>query len=397
MSRDIRNYVLHCNYPSFNQELTLNERGVVTLSASSCSVKQSELTTKIVKEVYEDKRIESIALKIETLVSLRDRIKRKKEGFLSFLFHDIKDLTKAIKILDEAIHANGGEASIKPSERVFRHRFITRIPLDLKIESPPTDEEDFNEWDFINWLSGQVFNSKEVQDFPEEEQWTRYYEIMKGFYQGDHFLIEEKEHHLRIDDLKAMNASIRTSKCYECGRKILSWNRKTGAPIYGSERIQDLNDVEENHYGFSGKHIKHVLFSSVELHETRSGGLVFGQTATQVQKIVRSENHQGKPLVKIGEKTRSVGNIDFESTRRFVALQMEPAPDSEGNDLLDWRFYANRVHRFVLSFFRKMLRFAFARIKSNVGPYGYGRTEYDPVVLHFDTRPRRRCASGSVA
>lgn len=397
MTKVVRNYAMECNYPSYKGHLGIeNDRLVVT--NKPYGGKQSELAAKIVKDVLADTTLENNSLKLDALMSINAGWKRKLDSPSTRLFYDTKDLVKSVNIVDDAIAQLGGENAIEISEESFRTRFISIIPLHLKVYYPPSDKNiihhrwkdgteerrEFNEEDFVKWFSEHIFKSQEIQLLPDEHKWEHYFSLMKGAYSGDHVLIEEKDHHKRIDDLVKMGAILRTSHQGLQGKAIEDWDKDTGLPKFSGDLHADMKNAKNKHYGLTGKHVRHVLFYETKLFCTKHKELISGETAQQIEKRVQATNNKGKRVLRIGSKDYNVADIDFSRKYRFVAVQFQPSSNSEGRDFTDWKFYVNRIMRYIIKTVFTWLGIK----KSNLGAYGIGKSEEDPIILEYG-RPNR--------
>lgn len=328
---------------------------------SSCLalLKSCDLNTKPI--IYESLRI------------IRQHLNDKCSGMFARLFYPEK--VQKIKSEIAQIDAVLQDASPPTTEELFRLNFLAALPKKLSVKYAPNeahqveyqwrdgtrDVATVNEWKVIAWLSQAVYESDPVQSLRENQRWEKYFEIMSGAYQGDHMLIEDDAEHHRAQELQNCGAIIRGSSHYEKGRKIERWDEE-GKPVYASELHPDLVAAEVHHYGLTGNHIRHILFNPVDMREqeNESDKLIKAKTARQVDSLAAVNK------LKVGEKMR-----------HYVAFQFESSPDSEGNNLKDPLFYTHRLTGFITYRLRKLF---FER--ANVGAYGYGRTDENPVVLN---------------
>jgi hypothetical protein len=103
---------------------------------------------------------------------------------------------------------------------------------------------------------------------------------------------------------------------------------------------------------------------------TNDNQLIYGKTARQVDELSKN----GKLYLKGQQLLPARLN---KKTRFFTALQFEASADCEGNNLLDLAFYTHRLYGFLLYRLLKL----FGVQKANIGAYGFGVTDAEPIVL----------------
>lgn len=371
------NYSKHPHLSTIGQKLILSNVEPISMLNPLTVLFQS---VKDLKDTNDYQK--ALAISIESLSIVRSNLSSKIDSWFTRTFFPsyTKNIQQQIQVLDRGIRVCQAQAEPKSqaSEEVFRLHFLASLPKKLKIQHAPgeapssfkwkdgkTDTAIVKEQKVIEWLSKAVFESEAVQKLPVDQRQGRYMEIMLGAYQGDHLLIEDNPEHTHTKELAACGAIIRGSSHYEKGRKILEW--KEGAPVYDSELHESLEQASVHHYGLTGKHIKHVLFNAVDMGEIEEV-LIPGMTKQQAEALAANNK------LKLNGKLVTPATIQ---PRHFTAFQFESSPDCEGNNLKDPLFYTHRLRGFILYRILKNLGFQ----KANIGAYGYGFTDANPVVL----------------
>lgn len=370
----LRRYAISCNYKHHDNFAIQNGQLVAVEDPKLKASKEAiiKAAVDIFKSCNEnDKPMAGLSLKI-----IRDRFQRQHDSWFSWLFYNKTALKEHIKLIDETI---GVVAKPVHSDKLFLLRFLSSLPSKLSVSHAPgtynhtkfqwrngkVDKTVVNEWNVLEFLGKQVFESEAVQSLPKKNRQSKFNEIMLGAYKGDHFLIQDDAEYSRSKELHSHGAIVRGSSHYENGRKILGWDEK-GKPVYASESHEHYSAAEVNHYGLTGKHIKHILFNAVEVQLGYDGDdrvVVAHKTARQVQKLM--------------EKNTISKKFDPADTGRYFAFQTESSEDCEGNNWRCASFYSHRLKGFLT--YRALLLLG---VKSaNVGAYGFGKTGDDPVIL----------------
>ena len=297
-----------------------------------------------------------------------------KDDFLTNILNDSQEIDAAIDQIEAAIQEQKNPPGSE--EAVFRLRFLSQLPLTLGVkEAPKTDrvtidwlngektEETVREWEIIEWLSKQVYQSKTVSQ--SEDRWQTYEEIMTGAYKGDALLLPDNAEHSGTQELIALGAIVRTSSHNEQGKEITGW-KADGSPIYKGFLYEDIKGLGplEHHWSLEGDHIKEILFYAADMRKRKNGKLICAKTVRQVEHHIQA----GKIKTK---------DVDLKKVHHFTAFQFEFAPDCEGVQLLNWKYWYHKIYSSYL--YRGMKRMGYD--DANVGPYGFGRTDTKPRVI----------------
>lgn len=379
----IYQYSASCLYSPQNYLRINDENKIVVDQKKTTSL--TDLVSKILS-IYNTCETENKILLRESIKVIQSKLKNKLQEKTSRIINYVispntTELTQAIEQIDVILNEDLSNAEI--NEKVYLLKFFTTIPQHLKVTIEPTKETRVfqwsdgsnekvvvDEWQIIEWLSHQVFQSNAVQSQPDEKRWNTYYEIMLGAYSGDHILIEDDENHSKTKEFEQFGAVIRASSHCESGRAILGWN-DDGHPRLGGDSHQDLLKADTPHKGITGRHIKHILFYPIDMRMMKTGELIYAKTARQVDRLAAANNLYVK-----GQKVEA-SELDLSKEAHFLALQFEYAPDSEGFNLFDSKFYQHRVYSFLTYIALKTFGF----VHANIGPYGYGRTDENPVII----------------
>lgn len=214
-----------------------------------------------------------------------------------------------------------------PTEQGFRVKAYRDLSNRLKIKNVAGT----NESKAIKKVSEALF-AKYSNDY------NRYRKEMKHFFKGAHMLFDET----LKDDLEKCGALIRTSSHYDFG--AIDHVKGGVAPI---DEAHALGFGVIAQYKITGPQVKEMLFGKVTLETDGNHRPIFGRKAPE--------------------------NALF--TKTYTFIQTEWAPDSRDWKTGDW--WKHRVLSFGLYASRKLLGFA----KPNVGPYGYGRADNNPIVV----------------
>lgn len=291
-------------------------------------------------------------------------------------FCNSKGLNAAILKIDAALESQS--AFVGSEEAAFRVRFLAEIPVRLGAKHAPKTKTvtiswlngektsaTVREWEIIEWLSNKVYHSEAVASAPLADRWQTYSDIMTGAYKGDHLLISDDPEHHCTEELIALGAIVRTSSHNERGRQIKGWN-KDGSPSYRGYRYQDIKALSnrEHHWSLEGDHICEILFYAADMRKRTDGTLICAKTARQVDHLIQAGKLKGE-------------KIDLETVHHFTAFQFEFAPDCEGTQLSDWKYWYHKVYSSYL--YRAMKKLGYE--DANVGPYGFGRTDMNPRII----------------
>lgn len=372
------NYSNHDDLAIRNGELVLSPEGNVNKASINDIVAKA-------LEIYEKAAPDQKAVSREALVIIKEHLEDHEGSLLTKiqrLFITINpEVKEAIQKLDQALSLNNRTEPLSTSnqEQLFLLKFLSTLPKILSVSNAPSadntivfrwkdgtvEEKHVNEWLVIEKIAKKIYNSTQIQDLPPEQRYGKFQELMTEVYKGSHFLFEE-DHDDSFVEQMSPEAIIRASSHYEKGRKVKGW--ENGEPIYSGDDHASLLSADTHHYGLSGKHIRHILFNSLDAKEGIDGKIVPAKTAHQVDKLLASQKL----------------NIDTKpETRRFVALQSESSPDCEGNDWLGplqgrgALFYTHRLAGFITYRFLKLIGVE----NANVGAYGFGRTDLNPIVI----------------
>lgn len=351
--------------------------------ASSCNYRHNEykrgplvdrLTTAIEHaESLKDLSPHDRAVLKVSIDTLRDHAKKSHSNFWARFFTSQKRLGGVIRQL-ESLSDNLANVPIT-GERAFRIQFLAQAPKTLRIKHAPSNHHInhftwrdgskevrmVDEHKAVNWLSNAVYNST-------KGDWNRYHAIMVGAYRGDHLLIEDDPSHQKADQLTQCGTILRGSSHYERGRPIKEW--KDGQPVFAPEGRESFVKAKEPHHGITGDHVRHILFNRVEMYHTKDGKIIPAKTATQVQHLFDAK----KPVRDVDGNEVKPEEV---KKRHYVALQFESSADSDGNNLLDIKFYTHRILGFITYRIRKLLGIQ----KANIGAYGYGVTDMKPIII----------------
>ncbi len=196
-------------------------------------------------------------------------------------------------------------------------------------------------------ISNRIWNSPEVQQsgIPPYEV---YKQLMAKYYSGSHFHFEEKPNEKPILDV------LKEKVGYKDDKKDLGKDQL--AARVSSHFVKFIG--EQNHVHLAGEQIPETVMSEVTLCEDpTSGELITGVREDMVTK----EQKLNK------------------TAKKFFWIQTENNPDGP-----DWTsFLKHRLLDFPIYFFRKKMGYA----DVNVGPFGYGRGDRDPIVIHYRRNP----------
>jgi hypothetical protein len=218
-----------------------------------------------------------------------------------------------------------------------------RFLLEFKETNPKAPEMNQLEKNMLLSISNRIWNSKNIQS--SSNRYAEYKILMTHFYSGSHFLFEESpKTKTLLAQLKQKNGFVDDTN--DLGRENLASRVSTHYVTKVGEQL---------HVHLAGDHIPETVMSTVKLPLNESGKPIFGKR----HDLFCKDNNKNEN--EVNHKT-------------YTWIQTENHPDGP-----DWTSYSlHRTIDFIPYFMRKKI---FKCENPNVGPYGYGRGDNNPIVI----------------